>query len=55
MFCAKCRRVTETEDMSIATSKNGRLMRRGQCITSGKTKTHFIKKGAACESFLNTL
>ena len=30
-------------------------MRRGQCITCGKTKTKFVKKGAAGGSFLNTL
>ena len=30
-------------------------MRRGQCITCGKTKTQFVKKGAAGGSFLNTL
>ena len=35
MYCLKCRRVTETEDMTIATSKNDRLMSRGQCITCG--------------------
>ena len=29
-------------------------MRRGQCITCGKTKTQFMKRGAAGESFLNT-
>ena len=55
MYCVKCRRVTETENIATATSRNGRLMRRGQCITCGKTKTQFIKKGAAGGSFLNTL
>ena len=33
MYCLKCRCVTETENIATATSKNGRLMRRGQCIT----------------------
>ena len=55
MYCLKCRRVTETENMTIATSKNGRLMRRGQCITCGKNKTQFVNKGAAGGSFRNTL
>ena len=55
MYCLKCRRVTETENITIATSKNGRLMRRGQCITCGKTKTQFVNKGAAVGSFLNSL
>ena len=53
-YCVKCRRVTETESITIATSKNGRLITRGQCITCGKTKTQFVKKGAAGGSFLNT-
>ena len=30
-------------------------MRRGQCITCGKAKTQFVKKGVAGGSFLNTL
>ena len=55
MYCLKCRRLTETENITIATSKNGRLMRRGQCITCGRTKTQFVKKGAGGGSFLNTL
>ena len=55
MCCVKCRRVTETENITIATSKNGRLMRRGQCITWGKSNTQFVKKGVAGGSFLNTL
>ena len=29
-------------------------MRRGQCITCGKTNTQFGKRGAAAGSFLNT-
>ena len=47
MYCVKCRRVTETENITTATSKNGTLMRRGQCIACGKTKTQFVKRGAA--------
>ena len=54
MYCLKCRRVTDTENNATAASKNGRLLRRGQCITCGKTKTQFVKKGAAGGSFLNT-
>ena len=29
-------------------------MRHGQCITCGKTKTQFVKRGPAGGSFLNT-
>ena len=38
MYCLKCRRVTETDNVTTTASKNGRLMRRGQCITCGKTQ-----------------
>ena len=55
MYCLKYQRITDTEDITTATSKNGRLMRRGQCITCGKIKSQFVKKGAAGGSFLNTL
>ena len=55
MYCLKCRRVTETENITTATSKNGILMRRGQCITCEETKTKFIKRDVTSESFLNTL
>ena len=55
MYCLKCRRVTGTENIATATSKNGRLVRRGQCIICGKTMTQFIKRGAADGTFLNTL
>ena len=55
MYCLKCRRVTETENIATATSENGRLIRRGQCDTCGKIKTQFIKRDAIGESFLNTL
>ena len=55
MYCLKCQRVAEIENVTSATSKNGRLMRRGQCITRGKTKTQFFKSDATGGSFLNTL
>ena len=55
MYCLKCRRVIETENITTATSKNGRLMRHGQCMTCAKTKTKFVNKGAAGGSFPNTL
>ena len=53
MYCLKC--VTETENITTATSRNSRLMRRGQCITCEKTKTQFVKKEVAGGTFLITL
>ena len=55
MYCLKCRRVTETENIANTMSKNGRLMRRGQCVICSKTKCQFVKKGTAGGSFLNSL
>ena len=55
MYYLKGRRVTETENITTAMSKNGRLMRRGQCVTCGNTKSKFVKKEVADVSFLNTL
>ena len=55
MNCLKCRRVTETENITTVTSKNGRPMRCGQCVTCGKIKCKFVKKGFAGGSFLNSL
>ena len=54
MYCLKCRCVTETENITTTTSKNRKLTRCSQCITCGKTKTQFVKRGAAGGSFLNT-
>ena len=55
MYCVKCRRVTDNENITTATPKIVRLLRRGQCITCGETMTKFVKRGAAGGSFLNTL
>ena len=55
MYCLKCRRATETEIIATATFKNGRLMRRGQCLSCEKNKTQFIKRDATGGSFHNSL
>ena len=53
MYCVKCQRVTETENITTTTtSKNGRQMRCGQCITCGKTKTQCVKVELLVEVFL---
>ena len=44
MYCLKCRRVTETENIATATSKNGRLMRRDQCVTCRKLRLNSSKE-----------
>ena len=52
MYCLKCRRVKETENIANTMSKNGRLMRCDHCVICGKTKCQFVKKGTAGGSFL---
>ena len=47
MYCLKCRFVTETKNIATVTSKNDRLMRRGQCVTCGKSKCQFVRKDLA--------
>ena len=55
MYCLKCRSVTDTENITTATSKNGRQMSRCKCITCGRTKAQLVKRGAGDGSFLNIL
>ena len=55
MYCLKCRLVTETQNITTATSKNDRLMRRGQCVTCGNIKCQFVKKRASGGSLHNSL
>ena len=51
MYCLKRRRVTETENITTVTSKNDRLMRRGQCVTCGKIICQFVREDVAGGSF----
>ena len=46
--------ITETVNIATVTSKNCRLMRRGQCVTCGKIKCKFVKKEVDGGSFLNS-
>ena len=52
IYCVKCRRLTETEQITIASSKNGRLMKRGQCIKCGKLRLNSSKLMLPVEVFL---
>ena len=46
MYCVKCKKHTETTDVKLFTSRNGRLMQKGVCTVCGKVKTQFIKSGS---------
>ena len=52
MYCVKCKKATDTSDVCIVVSRNGRNMKRGTCVICEMTKTQFIKaqKGG---SFVN--
>ena len=52
MYCLKCRRVTESENITTATAQNGRLIRRGQCITCEKLRHNSSKEMLLVETFL---
>ena len=52
MYCLKCRSVPETENITTTTSKNGKLMRRGQCITYGKLRLNSSKEMLPVKAFL---
>ncbi len=54
MYCVKCRKITETQNIEKSTSKNGRPMKRGKCVECGKSKAQFVK---AIEGggFVNTI
>ena len=42
MFCIRCRTETETMDLYVILSKNGRPMLRGTCAACGTIKTQFV-------------
>ena len=52
MYCLKCRCVTGTRNIATATSKNGRLLRRGQCLTCRKLRLNSSKEMLPAEAFL---
>ena len=52
MYCLKCRRVTETENITTATSKNGRLMGVVNTSYAGKLRLNSSKAMLPVEVFL---
>ena len=42
MFCVKCKKTTDTSDVRLVVSRNGKNMKRGRCVICGMTKTKFI-------------
>ena len=46
MYCVKCKKHTETENVQLFTARNSRLMQRGICALCGHKKTQFVKSGS---------
>ena len=43
MYCVKCKKVSDTSNEQLTTTKNNRRMKRGTCTICGTTKTQFVK------------
>ena len=58
MYCLKCKKSTETINPHNIVTKNGRNMKKGQCVICGKIKTQFVKSangGSFTNSIINKL
>lgn len=43
-FCLKCKKITETINVTICTSKNKNPRLKGTCVECGSNKSTFLKK-----------
>ena len=58
MYCVKCKKVSDTSNEQLTTTKNNRRMKRGTCVVCGKTKTQFVKftkGGSVLNKMINSL
>ena len=58
MYCVKCKKVSDTSNEQLTTTKNNRRMKRGTCVVCGTTKTQFVKLakgGSVLNKFINNL
>src|SRR5271163_3832325 len=60
MYCVKCKKKTETLEITQVKTKNNRSMLKGLCSVCGKKKASFINsssagKGFSLNSFVNNL
>ena len=53
MYCLRCKKITDTDDIQFVTTKNNRKMKRGTCSICGITKTQFVKRDATGEGLMN--
>ena len=45
MYCVKCKRMTDTQNLRHAISRNNRNMLKGTCSVCGTTKNKFVSAG----------
>ena len=58
MYCVKCKKVSDTNNEQLTTTKNNRRMKRGKCVVCGTTKTQFVKSskgGSILNKMINSL
>lgn len=58
MYCVKCKKHTDTDNIQHVVTKNNRNMLRGVCVSCGSTKTQFVKLpegGSFLNSTINSL
>ena len=58
MYCVKCKKVSDTSNELVTTTKNNRRMKRGTCVVCGTTKTQFVKSskgGSILNKMINNL
>ena len=55
-YCLKCKKKTNTKNISYLKSKNNRVIQKGICLVCGSKKSKFIskpKRGGDIEKFLS--
>ncbi len=59
MYCVKCKKKTETNNITQVRTKNNRLMLKGVCTICGKNKSSFVSnkrgEGFSLNNFVNNL
>ena len=55
MYCVKCKKVSDTSNEQLTTTKNNRCMKRGTCVVCGTTKTQFVKSSKGGMYTLNKM
>lgn len=55
MWCLKCKRHTNTENVDVVTTVNGRYRKTGRCVICGGSKSQFVSRvrGGDIAKFVN--